>query len=211
MEHPIKIMIADDHQMFIDGITALLKEEQGILIIAQALNGQEVLEKLKFNSPDIILMDIGMDVLNGIETTEIITKTYPKIKVIALTMYDDHNRISKMLKAGVKGYVLKNTSKDELLNALNTVKSGDSYFSKQVANNIFKENAQKTPSPISLLTKRELQIIQLIAKSMTTKEIADELSLSELTVSTHRKNAMQKLETKNIAGLVKFVIENQLS
>lgn len=210
MECPIKIMIADDHQMFIDGITALLKEEQGVSIIAQALNGQEVIEKLKVTTPDIILMDIGMDVLNGIEATEIITKTYPNIKVIALTMYDDHNRITKMLKAGVKGYVLKNTSKDELLNAINTVKSGESYFSKQVTNSIIKENTQKTPNPVSLLTKRELQIIQLIAKSMTTKEIADELSLSELTVSTHRKNAMQKLETKNIAGLVKFVIENQI-
>lgn len=211
MEQPIKIMIADDHQMFIDGITSLLKEEQGICIIAQALNGQEVIEKLKFNTPDIILMDIGMDFLNGIEATEIITKIYPKIKVIALTMYDDHHKITKMLKAGVKGYVLKNTSKDELLSAVNAVKAGDSYFSNHVANIIIKENSQHKPDPVSLLTKRELQIIRLISKSMTTKEIADELSLSELTVSTHRKNAMQKLEIKNIAGLVKFVFENLLS
>ncbi|MCD6069271.1 MAG: DNA-binding response regulator [Bacteroidetes bacterium] len=211
MEHPVKIMIADDHQMFIDGIKALLKEEQGICITAQALSGQEVIEKLKTETPDIILMDIGMDVQNGIETTEIITKTYPKIRVIALTMYDDYNRITKMLKAGVKGYVLKNTSKEELISAINAVRSGESYFSKQVANSIIKENTQKTPDPVSLLTKRELQIIKLIAKSMTSKEIADELSLSELTVGTHRKNAMQKLEIKSIAGLVKFVIETQLA
>lgn len=211
MKNPVKIMIADDHQMFIDGITALFKEEQDICIIAQALNGQEVIEKIKSDTPDIILMDIGMDGLNGIEVTEIITRTHPKLKVIALTMYDDHNRIKKMLKAGAKGYVLKNTSKDELLNAINAVKSGENYFSKQVSNIIIKENTQKTPNPVSLLTKRELQIIKLIARSMTSKEIADELSLSELTVSTHRKNAMQKLEIKNIAGLVKFVIENQLS
>lgn len=211
MEGPVKILIADDHQMFIDGIAALLKDEQGIYITAHALNGYEVIEKLKSDTPDIILMDIGMDGLNGIEVTGLITKVYPKIRVIALTMYDDHNRITKMLKAGAKGYVLKNTSKDELLNAINTVKSGESYFSKQVSDSIIKENTQRTPNPISLLTKRELQIIQMIAKSMTSKEIADELSLSELTVSTHRKNAMQKLEIKNIAGLVKFVIENQLS
>lgn len=211
INYPIRVMVVDDHQMFIDGIVALLQEVKEIDIIAQALNGNEVLHRLKSCYPDIILMDIGMDELNGIETTTIIKKEYPLIKVIALTMYDDSNHITKMLKAGVKGYVLKNTSKDELLLAINMVASGETYFSKQVSNSIIKENSRTTPNPISLLTKREVQIIQLIVKSMTSKEIADKLSLSELTVNTHRKNAMQKLDTKNIAALVKFAIDNHLA
>ncbi|MCW3072008.1 MAG: DNA-binding response regulator [Bacteroidetes bacterium] len=211
MNAPIKILIADDHQMFIDGIKALLNEITHIQIVGQAINGKEVIEKLNNYSPDIVLMDIGMAELNGIETTEWITKNYPKIKVIALTMYDDHNRIMKMLKAGVKGYILKNTSKNELIEAINAVSSGETYLTKQVTASIIKESSKPNHNPISLLTKREIQIIKLVVKSMTSKEIADELGLSELTVTTHRKNAMQKLELKNVAALVKFSIDNNLS
>lgn len=211
MNAPIKILIADDHQMFIDGIKALLNEITHIQIVGQAINGKEVIEKLNNYSPDIVLMDIGMAELNGIETTEWITKNYPNIKVIALTMYDDHNRIMKMLKAGVKGYILKNTSKNELIEAIKAVASGETYLTKQVAASVIKESSQPHHNPISLLTKREIQIIKLVVKSMTSKEIADELALSELTVTTHRKNAMQKLELKNVAALVKFSIDNNLS
>lgn len=211
MSKAIKLFIADDHQMFIDGIKSLLSGIAGFEIVGEATNGSQVIEKLATCSPDIVLMDIGMSEKNGIEATELIAKKYPTIKVIALTMYDDHNRITKMLQAGAKGYILKNTSKSELIGAINAVASGETYYTKQVVDVIMKQKSEKNPDPLSLLTKREIQIIKMIVQSLTNKEIADQLSLSELTVNTHRKNAMQKLELKNTAALVKFAVDNHFN
>lgn len=207
---PIDLFIADDHQMFIDGIKALLQDVPTINIIGQATNGKQLLEKLKEQSPDIILLDIGMPELNGIEAAEIITEKHSLVKIIALTMYDDNNRIVKMLRAGAKGYVLKNTSRQELLQAIETVADGGVHYSAQVTINTMKEIADENTKPISKLTEREIEIIKLIVKSFTNKEIADKLFISELTVNTHRKNAMRKLDIKNTAGLVKFAMDNNL-
>ena len=211
MIRQIRVFIADDHQMFIDGIKALLSDTTHIQIVGEANNGSQVLEKLKKIQPDILLMDIGMPELNGIETTTIICEKFSNIKVIALTMYDDRNRVLKMLKAGAKGYILKNTSKNELLAAIETLANGGTYYSPQLEVNIGKEVSEIEMDPISKLTKREVEVIKLIVLSMTNKEIANLLSLSELTVNTHRKNAMQKLEVKNTAGLVKFAMDNNLN
>jgi two-component system, NarL family, nitrate/nitrite response regulator NarL len=211
MNKPIRVIIADDHQMFIDGIKALLQDSTAIQIIDEATSGTQLIEKLENCSPDVILMDIGMSGLNGIESTLLISEKFPGVKVIALTMYDDHNRIMKMLKAGAKGYILKNTSKNELIQAINAVDSGERYYTKQVIDLVMRESGEQKEDPVSRLTKRELEVIKLILKSMTNKEMAEELFLSELTVSTHRKNAMQKLGLKNTAALVKFAIDNNLS
>ncbi len=207
MKQTIKLLIADDHQMFIDGIKALLQDVNEIEIIGEANTGKQVLEKLEELSPDIILMDIGMPQLNGIETAALVSEKYSIIKIIALTMYDDTNRLNKMIKAGAKGYVLKNTSKQELLQAIQIVATGGVHYPGQAILNNSKENR----SPVSNLTEREIEIIKLIVKSMTNKEIAAKLFISELTVNTHRKNAMRKLEIKNTAGLVKFALENNLA
>ena len=208
---PLRILIVDDHEVIRRGLRSLLSSRPEWEVCGEAADGRTAIERARTLQPDIILMDIGMSELNGIESTELITKKYPGIKVIALTMYDDHNRIMKMLKAGVKGYILKNTSKDELIEAIETVASGESYYTKDVMNVVMKESVQKKNDPLAVLTKREIQIIQLVVRSMTSKEIADKLSLSELTVSTHRKNAMQKLELKNTAALVKFAMDNNLT
>jgi len=209
MKQPVKVFIADDHQMFIDGIKALLQNVNTIEITGEATNGKQVLEQLERIKPDIILIDIGMPELNGIETTSIITQKYPSVKVIALTMYDDSIRISKMLKAGVKGYLIKNTSKNEILEAIQSVSEGGSYYPDKLIPQRY--HRAKSINPFADITEREIEIIKLIVKSMTNKEIAEALSISELTVNTHRKNAMRKLDIKNTAALVKFAIENNLS
>ncbi|HWY13308.1 MAG TPA: response regulator transcription factor [Bacteroidia bacterium] len=210
MQGRIKLFIADDHQMFIDGIKALLQNTENIVIIGKATNGKQLIEKLKELSPDIILMDIGMPDLNGIDATKMISKEYPTIKIIALTMYDDNNRVVKMLKAGAKGYVLKNTTREELLHAIQTVAVGGVHYSAQAVVNTMQNISDKNSNPVANLTEREIEIIRLIVKEMTNKEIADKLFISELTVNTHRKNAMRKLEIKNTAGLVKFAIDHHL-
>ncbi len=211
MKQPIKLFIADDHQMFIDGIKSLLHDVNDIEIIGEANNGKQVLEKLEELSPDIILMDIGLSELNGIVTPRMVSAKYPAVKIIALTMYDDNNRVHKMLKAGAKGYVLKNTSKQELLQAIQTVAAGGGDYSAPGAGKIMQKISDENTNPVSNLTEREIEIIKLIVKSMTNKEIAAKLFISELTVNTHRKNAMRKLEIKNTAGLVKFALENNLT
>ena len=211
MKKKVKLFIADDHQMFIDGLKSLLSETAWIEIIGEANNGNEVIEQMNTLQPDVILLDIGMPELNGIETTIYLTEKQPSIKIIALTMYDDQHRVSKMLKAGVKGYLLKNTSKNELLEAIEAVTKDETYLSPQLEKFALNNEKTEDQSLISKLTKREIEIIKLIVQSSTNKEIADKLFLSELTINTHRKNAMRKLELKNTAGLVQFAIENNIN
>jgi len=210
MKKTTRLIIADDHQMFIDGVKALLQDTKEIQVTGSANNGRELLEKMGDTEADIVLMDIGMPELDGIETTQIISLKYPQIKIIALTMYDDYNKITKMLKAGASGYVLKNTSKKELIEAILIVAGGGVYYSDKVIINAMQTISAENGPPVSKLTEREIEIIKLIVKSLTNKQIADELSISELTVNTHRKNAMRKLSIKNTAGLVKFAIEQGL-
>lgn len=197
--------------MFIDGIKALLNDTDYISIVGDANDGNQVIQQLPNKTIDVILLDIGMSELNGIETATLISEQYPHIKVIALTMYDDQNRVNKMLKIGAKGYILKNTSKNELLEAIRTVADGGTYFSSVILKYTVKNAVNEESSLISKLTNREIEIIKLVVKSMTNKEIATQLFLSELTINTHRKNAMQKLELKNTASLVKFALDNNLS
>lgn len=211
MTSAIELFIADDHQMFIDGIKALLHDIKYIHIAGEANTGNEVLQKLKNTKVDIILLDIRMPDLNGIETATIISKSYPAIKILALTMYDDSNNITKMLKAGVKGYVLKNTSKDELIRAIQRLAEGNTFYSEQVVMDVMNKSTNEDTAPVLKLTKREIEVIKLIVKSMTNKEIAVQLFLSELTVKTHRQNVMQKLDVRNTAGLVKFAMDNNLT
>jgi two-component system, NarL family, nitrate/nitrite response regulator NarL len=208
----IKIMIADDHQMFIDGIKALLEPNKTFSIIGEANNGFQVIEKLEKNEVDIILMDVNMPELDGIETTKQIIKNYPKIKVLMLTMFNTRDYIEKVLKAGAHGYILKNTGKEELQEAIIKVIEGESFFSKEVTEKIMqglqrKKEAQSDPLFIEL-TEREKEVLKWIVEELTTQEIADKLFISHHTVETHRKNLISKLNVKNTAGLVKYALQN---
>ena len=207
----VNIIIADDHQMFLDGLCSLLERNHKINIIDIAHNGNEVLRLLKHNKMvDLVISDISMPNMDGIELTKIIKKRFPKIFVIALSMYKQSQYINKLIKSGVDGYLLKNADIEELEVAILKVAKGEKYFSKEV----MEEYMNSIFSPLSIkksqakLSKRELQVIELIAKEFTNSQIADKLCISTYTVDTHRKNIMQKIQAKNTAGIVKYAIQH---
>ena len=205
-----RVMIVDDHQIFIDGLKSLLQGIENIKISATASSGEEALRKLSEVEVDVILMDIGMDGIDGVETTKLITKDYSTVKVIALTMFGHGVYIEKMLKAGARGYVLKNTTKEELINAIEVVNKGQTYYSAQVAQSLINKMSGDNSILIIKLTERELEILKMIAKQHNNKEIAALLMVSQYTVDTHRKNILRKLGLKNTAGLIKYAMENNL-
>ncbi len=209
-----KIFIVDDHQMLIDGIKALLHDEDKFKIIGEAKNATKALELIENKLPDIILSDINMPDINGIEFTRIVKKKYPSVKILALSMFGEKSTISEMLDAGASGYILKNTGKAELLNALQKIADGGMFFSNEVAAEMMKalsENAQqKEKEQKVFLTDREKEIVQLISQEYSNAKIGETLFISERTVETHRKNIFRKTNTKSVVGLIKFAIEHKL-
>lgn len=212
-KQPINILIADDHQMFIDGIKAILKKEKTININGEALNGLQAIELLKNNQFDLVIADIEMPGMDGIKLTKYIKSKNPEIKVLIVTSHPDRSIIEETIEAHADGYILKNTSKQELINAITKVADGGTYYSNEVYS-ILSEIAvekEKINKEIEPLTSREKEIIQLICKEHANTEIADILCISPLTVETHRKNIYRKTQTKTIVGLIKFSIENKLT
>lgn len=211
---PIKIYIVDDHQMLIDGLKALLVNEPQFIIAGEALNGEKALSEIPQLKPDIVLTDINMPGMDGIQLTSRLKKDAPEMKVIALSMFGERATITDMLEAGVNGYILKNTGKDELISALQKVAGGGMFFSNEVSSEMMKAISQKqkpqeTGEKVSL-TSRETEIIQLIAQEMSNAMIAEKLFISERTVETHRKNIFRKTNTKTIVGLIKWAFENKI-
>lgn len=207
----IQILIADDHQMFIDGLQSLLSIHEEFKIAAHAHNGNEVMEYLHKIPIHLILLDISMPRMNGIETMCAIKKDYPDVRVIIISMHNTHEHIAQAIHAGAHGYILKNTGKEELIKAIETVFGGESYFSREVTSVVFE--TMRTGNSIdkeAVISKRELDVIKLIAKEFTTKEIAKQLFISENTVETHRKNIYSKLNIKNTAGLIKYAVQHNL-
>lgn len=209
----IKIIIADDHQMFIDGIKSLLVSERDMKVTGEALNGKEVLQLLETSAADIVLLDVNMPEMDGIEATKLIRQKYPQVKILMLTMYNNSEFIFGLINAGAAGYILKNTGKAELVTAIKTVHSGKTFYSKDVTETIIQNIGQK-PEEQKLvavqLTEREKDVLKLIANEYNTQEIAEKLFISTHTVETHRKNLLSKLHAKNIAGLVKFAVQTGL-
>jgi DNA-binding NarL/FixJ family response regulator len=209
----IKVIIADDHQMFIEGIKSLLGSERDIKVVGEALNGKAVLAELGRNKVDIVLLDINMPEMDGIETTKQIRQSYPDVKILMLTMYNNQEFIFGLMNAGASGYILKNTGKTELVEAIMAVQAGKTYYSKDVTETIL-ANFTKKPAEqkmdLAQLTEREKDVLKLIAQEYNTGEIAEKLFISTNTVETHRKNLLSKLHAKNIAGLVKFAVQTGL-
>ena len=210
----IKLLIADDHQLFIDGLKTVLNPEPDIEIVGQALNGEEVLSFLEQNDVDVLLMDINMPVLDGIQTSKIIIKKYKNAKVLILTMHDNIEFINQIIRAGVSGCLIKTTSKEDLIDAIKTVASGNTYFSKDVREAIVgslrDDKSSKTKNNEIQLTKREIEIIKYIAQEFTTPEIARFLGLSPHTIDKQRRNLLSKLKVRNTVGLVKWAIEKEI-
>jgi DNA-binding NarL/FixJ family response regulator len=211
----LKILLVDDHPMIRIGIKSLLEGEQGIVLIDEAIDGDECLEKIDATNYDVIIMDIKMPKKTGIDTTKELVKKYPNAKVLALSMHDEQDYIVKMLQAGAKGYLLKNTTKEELLKAVEAVSRGENYFSNDVSSimlskYIYKEfpSSKKEYKSDVQLTRRETEIIKMISEELTNADIAEKLGISVRTVDTHRRNLLQKLDVKNTAGLVRFALQN---
>lgn len=210
-----RLLIVDDHQMLIDGIKALLHDETKFEIVAEAHNGAQALEIINTTPIDIVLTDINMPEMNGVELAQNIKNQNPNIRILALSMFSEQQTIRDMVDAGVSGYILKNTGKDELVGALNKIASGGIFFGDEVTNEMMRmmnhqDKAQSQEEQVSL-TFREKEILKLIAKEYSNMQIAEELFISERTVETHRKNIFRKTNTKSIVGLIKYAIENKLT
>ncbi|MBC7863788.1 MAG: response regulator transcription factor [Bacteroidia bacterium] len=211
----IKILIADDHQLLIDGIKSLVNSVEGFEVIGEAGDGIKVLEIVKLKKTDIVLMDINMPVMDGIETTKRLRKEHPSIHVLALTMHNEKGMINKMLDAGANGYVLKNTNKEELVEAIRKVASGSQYFSSAITITLLEKNSDGSNSKKHSeekveLTAREKEIIALIAQGFSSREIGEKLFISPRTADKHRTNLIEKLQVKNIADLVYYAMKNGL-
>ncbi|MEN7550758.1 response regulator transcription factor [Rapidithrix thailandica] len=209
----VKIIIADDHQMFIDGLKSLLVGQEDISVTGEAHNGKEVLSLMEKEEANLVIMDISMPEMDGIDATRLLIKKYPATKVLALSMHNDKHFIANILKAGASGYILKNTGKEELLQAIHQVMKGESYISHEVSQKLVNSFMNKRNQPMDeqvKLSKRELDILQLIADEFTTQEIADKLCISKNTVETHRRNLLFKLNARNSAGLVHISLKKGL-
>ena len=198
----IKIVLVDDHKLFLEGLESILKDDVGITIIGKATNGLELLNIMEVHQPNLVLTDIRMPIMDGIAITKLFTKKYPNTKIVALSMFDQEDDVMEMLDAGAKGYIIKNAEKDELLSAIHAVARGERYFSKKFQGIYEKWMAKEQHSDVKL-TRRERQILRLLARGRTSQQMATELNLSRFTIDTHRKNIHKKLGIKSNLKLAK--------
>jgi DNA-binding NarL/FixJ family response regulator len=210
MDKTLKVIIADDHMIVRDGLRSLLERQPDMEVVAEAENGRIALTLVKELSPDVVIMDIGMRELNGIDATRQIVKMSPGVKVLALSMYSDKRFIKGMLKAGASGYMLKDSAFKELIDAIRVIVENKIYISPSVANIITEDYLKQSPesdgSTRSLLSSRELEVLQLLVEGMSTKQIASSLRLSIKTIESHRSRIMKKIDVNNIADLTRYAI-----
>lgn len=207
----IRIIIADDHKLFVDGLVSLFEGADDIVIAGLANTGKEVIDIVKRELPDIVLMDIEMPEMDGIEATKNLAGHFPSVKVIALSMYKEGEFIERILKAGASGYVMKNAGKEELLRAIRRVSEGKQYLNEDASDLLIanmKRHENKVFENHVSLSKREIEIIQLLAEGLTAKNVAAKLNLSYYTIDTHRKNILLKLGVKNTAELIRYAFKH---
>jgi len=209
MNPPIRILLADDHPVVRKGIGSCLSRKPNLQIIAEAGDGQEALKKAKELRPDVVVMDIDMPNMNGLAVTEALRKEAPQIKVLILSMHGSSEYVMRIIQSGAKGFVLKNASPDELIKAIETVQSGEAFFSPDAAKaalNHFVRGNNSGGVDGELLTSREREVLIQIADGLSNKEIASRLGVGVRTVETHRERIMRKLNIHSVAGLTKFAI-----
>jgi len=210
----INLILADDHHLIIDGITRLLEDEVDINIVATCSNGKDVLEILPKINVDVLLLDLDMPIMNGLQCAETVKLKYPHVKIAILTMHQEKALIQKFIEFGVNGYFLKTIQKDELLHAIKTIAVGGDYFPSDVTKALLQKQtitADVNQSPLlNELTKREIEIIRLVAQGFSNNDIGKKLFISPRTVDTHRTNIMRKLDLHNVAEIVRFAFQNKL-
>jgi DNA-binding NarL/FixJ family response regulator len=209
----IRVLLADDHKIFRDGLRTLIEKQPNMEVVGEAENGRTAIKLSKKLLPNVVIMDITMPDMNGIDATRKIISETPGVKVIALSMHSDRRFVSGMLEAGSSGYLLKDCAFDELARAIRTVVTNHTYLSPRVADIVVKSYVDKSERPhmvASALTPREREMLQLLAEGMPAKQIASHLSVSVKTVETHRRNIMQKLSMNSVAELTKYAIREGL-
>ena len=209
----IRILLADDHTLVRAGVRALLEELRDVKVVAEAADGHEALAGTKAHQPHVVLMDVAMSGLNGLETTARLVKEFPDVRVIILSMHANEEYIWQALRAGASGYLLKSASTAELELALKAVREGETYLDPTIARRViaaYASGAAQQKSPLEQLSPRQREILQLIAEGRTTKEIAFLLNLSNKTVETHRSQLMERLNIHDVAGLVRYAIRQGL-
>jgi DNA-binding NarL/FixJ family response regulator len=211
----IKIVLADDHKIVRDGLRSLLEDQQDIEVVAEAEDGRTTVKQAKKFSPDVIIMDISMHDLNGIEATRQIIARSPGVKVLALSMHSDKRFVTGMLSAGASGYLLKESAFSELVNAIRVVVSNQTYLSPRIAGMVTEDYVHylsATDSSVrSILTAREREVLQLLAEGKSTKQMAVQLHVSVKTIETHRQKIMDKLDIYSVAELTKYAIREGLT
>ena len=210
-----RVLLADDHEIVLDGVHAMLEREPEFEVIGKVTDGSQAVRQSRELVPDIVVMDLTMPDMSGIEATRLIVTEQPTVKVLCLSMHADSGFVMAALEAGASGYVLKDAAKQELLHAICTVMKGQVYLSPGVAGMVVdaarSRDAESGASDFALLTEREREVLQLLAQGETSKQIACRLHLSVKTVGTHRRHIMDKLNINNIAGLTKFAIREGLA
>ena len=209
----LNILLVDDHQLFIDGLSGILEKEGLASSLLVANDGKEALEKLRKNEIDLLLLDLSMPGMDGIEVAKISKDRYPETKIIILTMSNETHFVLELLDLKVEGYVLKDVGQEELLRAIRMVVDGNNYFSNEVnirIQNELRRSRRQREKPEISVTKREREVLKFVVKGYTSKEIAEVLFIAKATVDTHRKNLLSKFKLKNTANLVKFALEKGL-
>lgn len=209
----INVFIIDDHKMVIEGLQLMLKSCKKIKVVGTATSGLEGVQEINKTKPDVILLDINMPSLNGIETCKLLLKQQPNLKIVAISMHKESSLIKLMLSSGAKGYVLKNAGQEEVIKAIEVVYNGKMYLDEtvnEIVVNSVANNSKKLENPFPTLSRREKEVLQLIIDEYTTQEIADKLCIGFGTVETHRRNMMIKLGARNTAGLVRIALEYEL-
>ncbi len=209
----IKVLIADDHQLFREGLNNLLKSAEDIRVIAQAEDGEDAIDKVSTYQPDVLLIDIAMKNMNGIEATKILKKKNPELKIIAVSMHSDKQYVKGMLEAGADGYLLKNCTYRQLTDAIYSTYAGKKFLSEDITEIVIDGylNAEQVVSDnYSQLSEREKEIFMLLAEGDSTREIGEKLFISVKTVGTHKQNILEKLELKTNSDIVKFALKKGL-
>lgn len=206
----LQILIVDDHQILLDGIEAMLQGVGDFKVIGKCSDGNTALNFLNENPVDILLTDLYMPKMTGMELTQKVKKRFPNVKVLALSVSYDVSIVHDLIDAGISGFIIKTIGRDELIEAIKTISQGNIYFSREVSNEILRSLSNRSEEEVYHLTEREIEIVKLIAQEFSNAEIANKLCISERTVETHRKNIYRKTNTKTIVGLIKYAVEHKL-
>lgn len=213
MKNQYSIIIADDHTMFLDGLRSILTEEENIKVVLTAKTGTQVLKFLRINTSqdiDLVVTDINMPEMDGLALNKAIKAEFPLVKTLVVSMLEDSSKIKTLTDDNVNGYLSKNAEKAELLKAIKSILNGENYFSSHIKNILVEALVAAKTKPQFNLTKREKEVLKLIAKEFTTQEIADQLFLSKNTIESYRKNLISKLNVRNLAGLTRYAVEEGL-